>query len=72
MERGIVKWYDEVKNYGFIALDGGGKDIFFHRSDIENIEQIIETGSRVEFEIGQGAKGPQAKGVRNIPLEEGV
>lgn len=68
--RGIVKWYDEVKNYGFITPDMGGKDIFFHRTDLETLEQTVEKGARVEYEIGQGPKGPQAKAIRAIPLEE--
>ena len=70
-ERGIVKWYDEGKNYGFITPDmGGGKDIFFHRTDLENIEQTIEKGSRVEYEVGPGSKGPQARKITAI--EEGA
>ncbi len=66
-ERGIVKWYDEVKNYGFITPDVGGKDIFFHRTDLETIEGTIENGTRVEYEVGPGAKGPQAKKIAAIP-----
>ena len=66
-ERGIVKWYDEVKNYGFITPDSGGKDIFFHRTDLETLEQTIENGIRVEYEVGQGTKGPQAKKITAVP-----
>jgi cold shock protein len=69
-ERGIVKWYDESKNYGFITPDHGGKDIFFHRTDLETLEQTVEKGARVEYEVGQGTKGPQAKAIQAIPLEE--
>jgi CspA family cold shock protein len=65
-ERGIVKWFDEVKNYGFITPDIGGKDIFFHRTDLETLEGTIENGTRVEYEVGSGAKGPQAKKVTAI------
>jgi cold shock protein len=68
--RGIVKWFDEVKNFGFITPDLGGKDIFFHQTDIEDLEQTLEKGSRVEFEVGQGPKGPQAKAVRSISMEK--
>ena len=68
--RGIVKWYDEAKNYGFITPDLGNKDIFFHRTDLETEGQTVEKGARVEYEVGQGAKGPQAKAVRAIALEE--
>ncbi len=66
-ERGIIKWFDEVKNYGFITPDGGGKDIFFHRTDLETIEGTIEKGTRVEYETGSGAKGPQAKKIMAVP-----
>ncbi len=66
-ERGIVKWFDEVKNYGFITPDIGGKDIFFHRTDLETLEQTVENGTRVEYEVGQGTKGPQAKKITAIP-----
>lgn len=60
-ERGIVKWFDEVKSYGFITPDSGSKEIFFHRVDLDTLEQTIEKGERVEFEMGQGPKGVEAK-----------
>jgi CspA family cold shock protein len=69
-ERGIVKWYDEVKNYGFITPELGGKDIFFHRTDLETLDQVVEKGARVEYEVGQGPKGPQARQIRPISSEE--
>lgn len=65
-ERGTVKWYDEAKNYGFITPNHGGKDIFFHRTDLETLEQTVEKGAMVEYEAGQGPKGPQAKAIRPI------
>lgn len=68
-ERGIVKWYNETKNFGFITPDHGGKDLFFHRSDLETDGQVIEQGERVEYEIGSGPKGPQARAVRSHPME---
>lgn len=68
-ERGSVKWFDEAKNYGFITPNNGGKDIFFHRTDLETLEQTIEKGTLVEYEIGQGAKGPQAKVIRPLSSE---
>lgn len=61
-ERGVVKWFDEAKNFGFITPNGQTKkDIFFHRSDLDNLEKSIETGAMVEFEVEPGTKGPQAK-----------
>ncbi|MBI2809527.1 MAG: cold shock domain-containing protein [Candidatus Melainabacteria bacterium] len=70
IERGIVKWFDEGKGFGFITPDvNGHKDIFFHRTDLEALEGTIENGTRVEYSVGQGAKGPQAKNVRPLSLE---
>ncbi len=66
MERGVVKWYDEVKGYGFLTSDVSKKDIFVHSSNINNLEKALETGDRVEYEIGEGPKGPQAKNVKLI------
>lgn len=68
-ERGTVKWFDEGKGYGFITPDSGHKDLFFHRSDLDNMEKTVDKGERVEFEIGDGPKGKQAKKVRPSPLE---
>ena len=68
-ERGTVKWFDEVKNYGFITPDIGKKDIFFHKNDLDMLEKTVEQGQRVEFEKGMGPKGPEAKHITT--LEEG-
>lgn len=59
---GIVKWYDEVKGYGFIAQDGQ-KDIFVHRNGISTNSQTLFEGQKVSFEIVDGHKGPQAQDV---------
>jgi CspA family cold shock protein len=68
-EHGMVKWFDEGKGYGFITPDSGHKDIFFHRSNIDMLERTVDKGERVEFEIGEGRQGPEARHVRS--LEEG-
>jgi CspA family cold shock protein len=68
-ERGIVKWFEEEKGFGFITPDSGKKDIFVHRSNIETLTKSLEKGERVEFEIGEGSKGPEAKHVTLV--EEG-
>jgi len=65
-ETGVVKFYNETKNFGFITPDQGGKDIFFHRTDLESGD-AIDQGMRVEYEVGSGNKGPQAKAVRVLP-----
>ncbi|UQA91769.1 cold-shock protein [Streptomyces halobius] len=62
MATGTVKSYDSEKGYGFIGPDNGGADIFVHYSEIQtNGFQILEANQKVEFEIGQGTKGPQAQ-----------
>jgi CspA family cold shock protein len=66
MAQGTVKWFNGEKGYGFIAQDGGA-DVFVHFSEIEGSGyRNLDEGQRVEFEVGQGAKGPQATAVRAI------
>ena len=60
MAQGTVKWFNAEKGYGFIAVDGGA-DVFVHYSAIQmDGYRTLEEGQRVEFEISQGQKGPQA------------
>jgi CspA family cold shock protein len=67
MAHGSVKWFNSEKGFGFIAQDGGGPDVFVHYSEIQgNGYRSLDEGQRVEFEIGQGPKGPQAQGVRVV------
>ena len=62
--QGTVKWFSSEKGYGFIAPDGGGKDIFVHHSAIQAKGfKTLEEGQRVTFEAVKGQKGPQAEGV---------
>jgi cold shock protein len=63
---GTVKWFNSEKGYGFIAVDGGD-DVFVHFSAIAmDGFKTLTDGQRVEFEIGNGQKGPQAEKVRVI------
>jgi CspA family cold shock protein len=62
--QGTVKWFNAEKGFGFIAVDGG-QDVFVHYSAIQmDGYKSLEEGQRVEFEVVQGAKGPQADSVR--------
>ncbi|BDX05119.1 transcription antiterminator/RNA stability regulator CspE [Planctobacterium marinum] len=58
---GSVKWFNEDKGYGFLTPEEGGKDVFVHFRAIksEGFKVLVE-GQRVEFEVQQGQKGPQA------------
>ncbi len=65
-ETGTVKWFNASKGYGFIERDGG-EDVFVHYSSIQGTGyRTLEEGQRVEFEVAQGDKGPQAQNVSAI------
>ena len=64
MPQGTVKWFNAEKGFGFIATDDNGPDVFVHYSAIAmDGYKSLEEGQRVNFEVVQGAKGPQADGV---------
>ncbi|UUX96937.1 cold-shock protein [Aquabacterium sp. J223] len=66
-ETGIVKWFDAGKGFGFITPERGGKDLFAHFSEIRSSGyKTLDENQRVEFEIKQGQKGPQAANIRVI------
>jgi CspA family cold shock protein len=63
-EKGKVKWFSNVKGYGFLIKEGGEKDIFVHYSSIqsEGYKKLLE-GEEVTFDIVEGERGPQAANV---------
>jgi len=66
MAKGTVKWFNESKGYGFITPEEG-KDVFVHFSGIKGDGfKTLPEGCQVEFEITDGAKGPQAINVVKI------
>ncbi|WP_421616880.1 cold-shock protein [Brevibacillus sp. TJ4] len=63
MQQGIVKWFNAEKGYGFIQVEGGD-DVFVHYSAIQSEGfKSLDEGQKVEFEIVQGSRGPQAANV---------
>jgi CspA family cold shock protein len=67
MPQGTVKWFNSEKGFGFIAPEQGGPDVFVHYSAIaaEGYRDLAEN-QKVEFEVTQGSRGPQAEQVRPI------
>jgi CspA family cold shock protein len=65
-ERGKVKWFNDAKGFGFIARDNG-PDVFVHFSAIQSEGfRTLAENQEVEFEVVQGAKGPQAQNVTKV------
>ena len=67
MATGTVKWFNGDKGFGFISQDDGGADVFAHFSAIATSGyRTLEENQRVEFDVTQGQKGPQAENIRPL------
>jgi len=63
--KGTVKWFDAKKGFGFITPEDGSDDVFVHHTNIAGQGfKTLNNGQAVEYEVGQGRKGPQATNVR--------
>jgi CspA family cold shock protein len=66
-QTGSVKWFNDAKGFGFITPESGGADLFVHFRSIQgNGFKSLQEGQKVEYEVTQGQKGPQADNVRAI------
>lgn len=67
MAQGTVKWFNGEKGFGFIAPDGGGKDVFVHYSNLSGDGyKSLDENQRVEFDVVAGQRGPQAENVHGL------
>jgi CspA family cold shock protein len=65
MSKGTVKWFNAEKGFGFITPEDEGKDLFVHHSEVkgDSAHATLKDGQKVEFDVGEGQKGPFAKNV---------
>jgi CspA family cold shock protein len=62
--QGTVRWFDPERGFGFLAPDDGSADLFVHAKEIVGEARVLREGQSVEYEVGEGDRGPQARGVR--------
>ena len=68
MSKGTVKWFDAAKGFGFVTPEDGSKDLFVHHSEIQSNGEYatLADEQEVEYELGQGQKGPCANKVKAV------
>ncbi|MBO0926195.1 cold shock domain-containing protein [Cellulomonas sp. zg-ZUI199] len=68
MPQGIVRWFDTERGFGFLDLGEDAEDLFVHASEIvgDDNRKVLKEGQEVEFELGEGDRGPQARNVRVV------
>ena len=67
MAQGTVKWFNAEKGFGFIAQADGGPDVFVHYSEIDSSGfRSLEENQKVQFDVTQGPKGPQAENIQPL------
>ena len=67
MTVGTVKWFNAEKGFGFIAPEDGSADVFAHYSAIQTSGyRSLDENQKVEFDVTQGPKGPQAENIRPV------
>lgn len=64
MSKGTVKFFNAGKGFGFITPDGGGKDVFIPGNEANGAD--LKEGTKVEFDVVEGKKGPQATNVKVV------
>jgi cold shock CspA family protein len=67
MQTGTVKWFNDVKGFGFITPDEGGEDLFAHYSEVQGSGfKSLKENQKVSFEVKQGPKGKQAANIQPL------
>ena len=67
MQTGTVKWFNDVKGFGFITPDEGGEDLFAHYSEVQGSGfKSLKENQKVSFEVKQGPKGKQAANIQAL------
>jgi len=70
MPRGVIKWFDGKKGFGFIRAETGGKDVFVHFTSIEGDGfRSLKDGESVEYEVVDSERGPQARNVKRVDAQ---